>query len=81
MRMILQTIKRQPVISVVGEMDHGKTTLLDYFLHTHYQKQEFGGTTQIIRASDLVLNQSNQSKQSHCTVLDTPGQSCFSYVL
>ena len=58
-------------------MDHGKTTLLDYFLHTHYQKQEFGGTTQISRASDLVLNQDNQS---HCTVLDTPGQSCFSYV-
>lgn len=72
-------IKKRSVISVVGEMDHGKTTLLDSFLHTHYQKQEFGGTTQVIRGNEFTLTDDTSSQP--CTFLDTPGQSCFSYVI
>ena len=71
-------MKKQSVISVVGEMDHGKTTLLDTLLNTNYQKQEFGGTTQLIRANEVSLTY--QSSSHFCTFLDTPGQSCFSYV-
>ena len=70
---------RQSVFSVVGEMDHGKTTLLDYLQHSSIQKQEFGGTTQLIRANQGALTDS-QSKIYPCTILDTPGQSCFSNV-
>lgn len=74
---------RQSVFSVVGEMDHGKTTLLDYLQHSSIQKHEFGGTTQIIRANSISLpfyNSSNQLDSFKCTFLDTPGQSCFSIV-
>lgn len=65
-------------------MDHGKTTLLDTFLHTSYQKQEFGGTTQIIRANDMQIpykTATGETAYHPCTFLDTPGQSCFSFVL
>lgn len=71
------------MFGVVGEMDHGKTTLLDTFLHTSYQKQEFGGTTQVIRASDMHIPYKTLSGETiyhPCTFLDTPGQSCFSFV-
>lgn len=70
---------RQSVLSVVGEMDHGKTTLLDYLQHSSIQRQEFGGTTQLIRANQVSLAAS-QSESYPCTILDTPGQSCFSNV-
>lgn len=63
------------VVSIVGEMDHGKTTLLDAFQHTSYREQEYGGTTQVMRATDVAL-----SDEVPCTFLDTPGQSCFSTV-
>lgn len=78
-----QMVKRRSVFSVIGEMDHGKTTLLDTFLHTSYQKQEFGGTTQIIRANDMQIpykTASGETALHPCTFLDTPGQSCFSFV-
>lgn len=74
---------RSSVFSVVGEMDHGKTTLLDYLQHSEIQKQEFGGTTQLIRANSLTLeyrNESNKVANYPCTFLDTPGQSCFADV-
>ncbi|CBK24525.2 uncharacterized protein [Blastocystis hominis] len=76
-------VKRRSVFSVIGEMDHGKTTLLDTFLHTSYQKQEFGGTTQIIRANDMQIpykTASGETALHPCTFLDTPGQSCFSFI-
>lgn len=59
-------------------MDHGKTTLLDALLHTSFQKEEYGGTTQLIRANEVKLT--SQTTSQDCTFLDTPGQSCFSYV-
>lgn len=74
---------RSSVFSVVGEMDHGKTTLLDYLQHSEIQKQEFGGTTQLIRANSLTLeyrDESNRIANYPCTFLDTPGQSCFADV-
>ena len=63
------------IVSVVGEMDHGKTTLLDCFLHTANRSLEYGGTTQIMRATEAEVTPSLP-----CTFLDTPGQSCFSTV-
>ena len=74
---------RQSVFSVVGEMDHGKTTLLDYLQQSEIQKQEYGGTTQLIRANSMKLHylDDNGNPATYpCTVLDTPGQSCFADV-
>lgn len=65
-------------------MDHGKTTLLDYLQQSDIQKQEFGGTTQLIRANSMKLHYVDDSGNPAiypCTFLDTPGQSCFADVL
>ena len=65
-------------------MDHGKTTLLDYLQHSEIQKQEYGGTTQLIRANSVRLHYVDERGNSAtypCTFLDTPGQSCFADVL
>ena len=63
---------RQPIIAILGHVDHGKTTLLDYIKKTHLVKKEAGGITQSIGAYQANF------KDHKLTFIDTPGHAAFS---
>ncbi|MBC78718.1 MAG: translation initiation factor IF-2 [Chloroflexi bacterium] len=64
--------KRAPVITVLGHVDHGKTTLLDAIRKTNDVEKEEGGITQKIGAYQV------RHKKSEITFIDTPGHEAFS---
>jgi translation initiation factor IF-2 len=65
-----------PVLSVLGHVDHGKTSLLDSIRKTGIAKREHGGITQKIGASQIEIT--HEKKLRKITFIDTPGHEAFS---
>lgn len=72
-----QTVDRAPIIAVMGHVDHGKSTLLDYIRKTNIVEQEAGGITQHLSAYE-VEHTTKEGVAKKITFLDTPGHAAFS---
>lgn len=67
-------INRPPIVVVLGHVDHGKTSLLDYIRKTKVAEKEAGGITQHIGAYEI------EYKEKKITFIDTPGHEAFSKI-
>lgn len=63
--------KRQPIVVILGSVDHGKTTLLDHIRKTNLAAKEAGGITQATAAYEI------EHKDAKITFIDTPGHEAF----
>jgi translation initiation factor IF-2 len=68
---------RPPIVVVMGHIDHGKSTLLDYIRKTNVVECETGGITQCISAYE-VIHKDETGADKKITFLDTPGHEAFS---
>src|SRR3990167_10332938 len=72
-------MRRSPVVVIMGHIDHGKSTLLDYIRKTNIVDTEAGGITQRISAYEVV-HKTPEGKNERITFLDTPGHEAFGFM-
>jgi translation initiation factor IF-2 len=71
----VSSICKQPVVAIVGHIDHGKTTLLDYIRKSAVAEREHGGITQRVSAYEIVHKGAEGERA--ITFIDTPGHEAF----
>ncbi|MEK7534817.1 MAG: translation initiation factor IF-2 [Patescibacteria group bacterium] len=71
------SVARPPIVTIMGHVDHGKTSLLDYIRQSNIAGGESGGITQHISAYQIEFKTSEGSKRK-ITFVDTPGHEAFS---
>ncbi len=69
-------VKRPPIVVVMGHIDHGKSTLLDYIRKSNSVDAEAGGITQHLSAY-VVTHKTKEGNTENITFLDTPGHEAF----
>jgi translation initiation factor IF-2 len=69
-------VPRPPVVVIMGHIDHGKSTLLDYIRKTNIVEKEAGGITQHLSAY-IVEHATKDGETKRITFLDTPGHAAF----
>ena len=72
-------VRRSPIVVIMGHIDHGKSTLLDYIRKTNIVDTEVGGITQRISAYEVV-HKNQEGGSERITFLDTPGHEAFGFM-
>lgn len=73
-----QPAERPPIVAVLGHVDHGKSTLLDFIRKSNVVAKEAGGITQHVAAYEVEREKNGEKKR--ITFIDTPGHAAFSAI-